>query len=333
MKGMKTMKGMKSMKKTNKGMMKNNKKPKGGSSSTKDCNPNILYTVEDSFYSSNRIMAIDTSFSPPTIVQEWRIVDDKNVFRNALVASGLGDAVASLINDDMTVNIDPEGIDVADKGGFWLVHEGSGTVGDEDRPFNSPNVLFRLNANAGIKQVILLPAEVNAIQLRFGLEGVAEAGDHVVVTFQRAWQGEDHARIGIYNTVTMEWSFVFYPLDAPESQNGGWVGLSDIASVGDGEFLILERDNRGGPDAAIKRIYKIALTMDMMNGSDIPVISKTLVMDLYDTLKTATNGPIVEKVEGLAVDSAGRIWINNDNDGVDDNNGENLLIAVGTYPY
>ena len=48
---------------------------------------------------------------------------------------------------------------------------------------------------------------------------------------------------------------VFYPLDDVESQYGGWVGLSDITNVGEGEYLVLERDNQGGPDAAIKRIY------------------------------------------------------------------------------
>jgi hypothetical protein len=316
MKGMGGKKGMKGMKKGKKGGDK--------------CNPNILYTIEDSFYNSNRIMAIDTSYSPPVIVAEMRINDGKGVFAAALEASGLGGAIESLINDDMTVNIDPEGIDVSEMGGFWLAHEGSGTVGDEDRPFASPNVLFKLDDTACIEEVILLPEEVNAIQARYGFEGVAEDGDFVVVTFQRAWQGEDHPRIGVYDTVYGEWSFVYYPLDSPESQNGGWVGLSDITSLGGGEFLILERDNQGGPDAAIKRIYKIDMNESVQ---EFEVISKELVLDLMYTLKTATYGPIVEKVEGLAITSDGTVWVNNDNDGVDDNSGENLLIDVGTYYY
>jgi hypothetical protein len=316
MKGMGGKKGMKGMKKGKKGGNK--------------CNPNILYTIEDSFYNSNRIMAIDTSYSPPVIVAEMRINDGKGVFAAALEASGLGSAIESLINDDMTVNIDPEGIDVSEMGGFWLAHEGSGTVGDVDRPFVSPNVLFKLDDSACIAEVILLPEEVNAIQSRYGFEGVAEDGDFVVVTFQRAWQGEDNPRIGVYDTVYGEWSFVYYPLDSPESQNGGWVGLSDITSLGGGEFLILERDNQGGPDAAVKRIYKIDMNESVQ---EFEVISKELVLDLMYTLKTATYGPIVEKIEGLAITTDGTVWVNNDNDGVDDNSGENLLIDVGTYYY
>jgi secreted PhoX family phosphatase len=43
----------------------------------------------------------------------------------------------------------------------------------------------------------------------------------------------------------------------------------------------------------------------------------------------STGGMVVEKVEGLAVDSVGNVWINNDNDGVDDNSGEQLLLNLG----
>jgi hypothetical protein len=273
-------------------------------------------------------MAIDVSYSPPVLFAEWRISDENGVFANALESAGLGSAIASLINDDSTVNIDPEGIDVSEKGGFWLVHEGSGTVGDDAKPFASPNVLFKLDDEAIIEEVILLPDEVNAIQARYGFEGVAEDGDFVVVTFQRAWQGEDYPRIGVYDTVAGEWGFVYYPLDAPESQNGGWVGLSDISSLGNGEFLILERDNQGGPDAAVKRIYKINMNEPT---EEFSVLRKELVEDIYNDLAKATNGPIVEKVEGMTIDDGGRIWVNSDNDGVDDNNGENIFINIGIY--
>lgn len=44
---------------------------------------------------------------------------------------------------------------------------------------------------------------------------------------------------------------MYYPLDAVKSVYGGWVGLSDIAPTGAGNFLLVERDNQGewtGPD-------------------------------------------------------------------------------------
>ena len=58
------------------------------------------------------------------------------------------------------------------------------------------------------------------------------------------------------------------------------------------------------------------------------MISKTLVKDLMPDL-VSLNGLVFEKIEGLAVDGDSNIWINNDNDGVDDNSGENLLLNVG----
>ena len=80
-----------------------------------------------------------------------------------------------------------------------------------------------------------------------------------------------------------------YPLDAPESQNDAWVGLSDIAALDGGVFLILERDNQGGPAAAIKRIYSVNLgDYSMPKGTSV---QKTLVLDLM-----SFNGPVMEKV-------------------------------------
>ena len=49
-----------------------------------------------------------------------------------------------------------------------------------------------------------------------------------------------------------------------------------------------------------------------------------------DDLKKG-NGSVIEKVEGMAVTSNGDIWINSDNDGVDDNSGEQILMKVGEY--
>ena len=153
---------------------------------------------------------------------------------------------------------------------------------------------------------------------------------YIIRRFFRAWGDEVKPRIAVYDTVKETWKYAFYPLDQPESQYGGWVGLSDIAALGDGMFMVLERDNQGGPDAAVKRIY----TIDLYNYSfeDGTVLTKTLYMDLVESgALTETNGNIIEKVEGLAVMANKGIWINTDNDGVDDNSGESLLAMVGKY--
>jgi hypothetical protein len=281
----------------------------------------LLYTIEDSFYLRSRMLVIDTSVTPSLVISETRLLDS-----NGLLAGAFPDL--GFVNIDGTVNLDLEGIELAESGGFWVVSEGSGTIGDAASPFETPNILLKLDDAGIITQVIELPEAAASLQVRFGFEGVAEDGDFVVVAFQRAWTGEDHPRLGIYNSFNETWNFVFYQLDAPESQFGGWVGLSDLAALGGGSFLVLERDNQGGPDAAIKRVYRIELS-DFAFAEGTLISEKTLVRDLIPDLQ-ASGGMVPEKIEGLAVTVRGDMWINNDNDGVDDNSGEQLLINLGT---
>jgi hypothetical protein len=95
---------------------------------------NVLYTIEDSFFKQNRVLAIDISSYPAVITAEMRITDPEGAMKACVEAAGVNST--SMINDDLTVNIDPEGISAFD-GGFWVVSEGAGTVGDEGRPFVS----------------------------------------------------------------------------------------------------------------------------------------------------------------------------------------------------
>ena len=299
-----------------------------------------LYAVDDSFYLGNRIFTLDTSTQPARLQSEIVIKDSNNVLAS-LAAQSLGDTsvdddhssrvavfdqvdLANMINDDQTVNIDSEGIAVASAGGFWIASEGSGTQGDTSRPINSLNMILKTSATGDIEQVITLPSAINAEQVRFGFEGIAEYQDKLYVAFQRSWQGDNNARIGVYDLTNQTWQFLLYPLDTVESQNGGWVGLSDITALNNGQFLVLERDNQGGPDAAIKRLYRI----DTTGVADGQLLTKTLVQDLIPAL-TSANGLVPEKVEGLAILPNGDSYIVNDNDGLDDNSGEIQLINLG----
>jgi len=293
---------------------------------------NMIYAIDDSFYKKNRIFVINTVTSPPKIVDEIYITDADGVFASfAPQGEFSADDLAAMINEDGTVNIDSEGIAVSDDGGFWVVSEGSGTIGDADRPITSLNFLFKVSDEGVIQSAVTLPAEVNNLQFRFGFEGVAEDGDMVTVVFQRAWIGEENPRIGCYSKTTGTWAFLYYPLDEPTSQNGGWVGLSDIAPLGDSKYYVLERDNQGGPDAAIKAIYEIDISGAgfVSTGSPTFTVAKTLVRDLMDDL-VAPGGLVPEKVEGLAVTFSGKTWIINDNDGVDGNSGETQFLNLGS---
>ena len=46
-------------------------------------------------------------------------------------------------------------------------------------------------------------------------------------------------------------------------------------------------------------------------------------------LKGATNGYVVDKVEGFTIDADGDAYVVTDNDGVDDSSGETLFLRLG----
>ncbi|MCB1957241.1 MAG: esterase-like activity of phytase family protein [Rhodocyclaceae bacterium] len=294
---------------------------------------NRVYAIDDSFYAGNRIFSIDLGQTPAVLDAEMRITDAAGVLAGLAVPAAAdvdaastfdADDLAAMINADGTVNLDPEGIATASGGGFWIASEGAGTVGEAARPVTSANLILRTDSAGVIQQVIRLPEAVDALQVRFGFEGVAESDGGLVVAFQRAWAGESNPRLGLYDLASATWSFVYYPLDTVESPNGGWVGLSDITPLGNNRFLLVERDNQAGPDARIKRLYRI----DLAGVADGATVSKTLVRDLMDDL-AVTAGPTPEKIEGLTRTASGEVVIINDNDGVNDNNGETWLIRLG----
>ena len=288
-------------------------------------NQNILYSVEDSFFASNRIFTLDVASKPAIVIAETKIMDSNNVFANSGINAGLpafsNAELAAMINADKSVNIDPEGLAKAADGGFWIASEGSGAAADA----KSSNLIFKTSASGVIESVVGLPAPVNALQTNNGFEGIAEYNNSLYLAFQRAWATEANPRIGIYDLATQTWKFVYYPLDAYASQYaGGWVGLSEITSLGNGEFMVLERDNRGGADAVIKRLYKINL-QTVVDGQ---LITKTLIKDIKLNLASA-KGNVLEKVEGTAVMANGDVYIVTDNDGVNDHSGETQLINIG----
>ena len=288
-----------------------------------------VYSIHDSFYNKSRIFKMDIEEQPAVIKKEIVLND---------MMGRLSALAPDMVNPDGTVNLDQEGIALSANGGFWIASEGRGSVGDVSRPFETYNLLLKVNKKGTITQVITLPDAVNKRQIRFGFEGVTAVGsgdeEVLFVAFQREWAGDPKGmvRIGRYHTGSAEWSFYYYELATRESANGGWVGLSEITAIGNNELLTIERDNQAGPDAAIKRIYKFSVAnlipvADTGDAAIFPVVKKQLMHDLIPTLK-ATGGLVLEKIEGLAVLKDGEILIVNDNDGVDDSNGETQLIRL-----
>jgi hypothetical protein len=298
-----------------------------------------LYTIHDSYYQQSRIYVMDIDEKPAVITAE--IVLNDAMGKLAAVAVSPGDTV----NGNGTVNLDPEGITVSasDDGSFWIASEGAGSVDDPDRPVTSRSIVVHVAADGTITEVVTLPAAVNAKQHRFGFEGVASVmeggGEVLYVAFQRAWVGDPEpnnvdfggkVRIGRYDLSTGDWTFAYYPLDVRESPNKGWVGLSEITALNNGEFAVVERDNQANTDARIKKVYKIdvdGVNFKAEEGEAFDTLSKTLVRNLIPDLE-ATNGLVLEKIESLAVTKNSEMLFANDNDGVEDSSGETQLIRI-----
>ena len=262
----------------------------------------MIYAVNDSFYGYQpRIFTIDPSQTPA------RIIAATDVTRAGYPAQ----------------KMDMEGITLDGEGGFWIASEGR-----TDRLV--PHAIYHVKANGQIKEEIALPAELLAVEKRFGFEGITLVGDTLWMAVQREWADDDKGFVKLvsYNTTTEEWGAVRYPLDAVET---GWIGLSEIQAHGDYVYLI-ERDNQIGENAAVKQVTRVALSemVPAPLGGDLPVVTKEVVYDLIPDL-ASNGGYVVDKIEGMAIMQDGTTWMSTDNDGVDDSSGETFFWSIGQF--
>lgn len=266
----------------------------------------LLYAVSDSIYGAEpAIFAIDATKAPAEITR--KIIVKRH------------DAPAQ--------KLDLEGITADGEGGFWLASEGR-----TDRLV--PHALYHVDADGEIDEEIALPAALLEHEIRYGFEGITLVGEDddrmLVMAVQREWKDDPKGQVKLlaYKPESEEWSAVRYRLDGAET---GWVGLSEI-TVHDGALYILERDNQIGAAAKNKRLYRVALddfAPAALDG-DLPVVEKTLVRDLIDDMRSASNGYVVDKIEGFTIDAAGEAYFVTDNDGVDDSSGETIFVKLGS---
>jgi len=264
----------------------------------------MIYAVNDSFYGFQpSIFKIDPSQTPAQIVDVIRVTRQ---------------------NGEAAQQIDMEGITLDGEGGFWVASEGR-----TDRVI--PHALYHIDASGEIQfrsGEIGLPAALMAVERRFGFEGITKVGDWLWMPVQREWADdpENHVKLVAYNIETEEWGAVHYEKAAPAT---GWVGLSEIVAHGDWVYVV-ERDNQHGIAAVTKKVYRIPASymVPAPLGGDLPVVSKELVQDLIPAL-TSTGGYVLDKVEGLAIQPDGTMWVSTDNDGVDDHSGETMFFSIG----
>jgi hypothetical protein len=96
-----------------------------------------------------------------------------------------------------------------------------------------------------------------------------------------------------------------YPMDDPRN------GINEILAVNDHEFLVLERDNKSGKEAAFKKVFRI----DVSGASDVSKVAKLPAKGLPEGVKAVTKKPFLdlldpafglagkdfpEKIEGMA---------------------------------
>ncbi len=261
-----------------------------------------LYAVSDSYLAQSYIYEIDASGHPALIVDR--------------IPVGPADGL-----------LDLEGVAAHPDGGFWLASEGR--VGDR------PNAILRVADDGTVLDTAELPTGLAAGSTSSGFEGVSvtfEKGKEVVhVVVQREWADDTagFVKIGRYEVAKDKWTFALYPLDAVESPAGGWIGLSEITPLPNGNFAIVERDNQIGPQASVKRIYEVDLksTKFMKWNQRLRVVEKTLLADVLDELDAASIS-IPDKLEGTAVSADGRLFMATDNDGVDENFGETVFVEL-----
>jgi hypothetical protein len=256
----------------------------------------MVYAVNDSFYGFQpRIFTIDPSQTPA------RITAALDITREGRPAQKL----------------DIEGITTDGDGGFWLASEGR-----TDRL--TPHALYHVNAKGAIKEEVALPAELLAVETRFGFEGITKVGNTLWMPVQREWgnDAKGFAKLVSYNLETKDWGAVLYPFDSVEK---GWIGLSEIVAHGDYVYLV-ERDNQIGSAARVKQVTRVAMSQMVPAPltDTLPVVEKELVRDLLPDL-AANGGYVVDKVEGLAITKDGKVWVSTDNDGVDDSSGETFF--------
>lgn len=264
----------------------------------------VLYAVSDSFYGMQpSIFTIDATKKPAEI-------------NNVIHVTRGGQPAQKL---------DLEGLALDGKGGFWLASEG-------DPAKLVGHGIYNVDAKGEIKAEIGFPVELLAGQTRFGLEGITSIGQGDDLTLwmavQREWKDDEKGTVKLlsYKPKSKEWGAVRYPLDKTEE---GWIGLSEITAHGDHVYIV-ERDNLVGDAAKTKKLYRVAIAelKAAALGGELPVVAKEEVHDFLPDLKSATNGYVLDKLEGFAFDASGKAYAVTDNDGVDDSSGETLFWQV-----
>ncbi|GAC07295.1 hypothetical protein GAGA_4470 [Paraglaciecola agarilytica NO2] len=215
-------------------------------------------------------------------------------------------------------DFDVESVVLSDDGSFWvgeefgpfLLHfDSSGALLEEPVPHPSLFSPFNPEVLAGLKEATL-PASrgfeaLAKSDIKSQLLVVPEAVSHDV-QLRVSKNDERLLEIFIYDTSKKQYldKTYLYRKDGEKTRNT--IVIGDMVALGNGKYMLIERDSLFGENAKLKRIYQIDLKETDSEG----VLDKSLLVDLLDIpdphyIAPSSSSGIFslpfDSIEGLAV--------------------------------
>ncbi len=233
---------------------------------------------------------------------------------------GLASAFGEGAKDGL--RLDPEGIRVARSGNLFVSDE-YGPFVIEFNPEGKQLRLLRVPEKFEIDNPATSAADerknnTSGRQPNRGMEGLAISPDggklYGIMQSVLLQDGDRDPANGIVvgvnvrilemNTKTGATREFAYPMDDPRH------GINEIVAIDDHEFLVLERDNKAGREAAFKRLFRIdtAGATDVSSVAKLPArglpegikpVTKKLFLDMLDPAFGLAGKDFPEKIEGL----------------------------------
>jgi hypothetical protein len=264
--------------------------------------------------------------------------------------SGLNPLLRSGNVSTLGDSFDPEGFVRLANGNMLVADEYGPSIyefdatGRQIRAYTTPENLKPKLAGGGIDYVNGRPAITSGRQDNRGFEGLTVGANGKVYAIMQdplvnegaSNQGRNSRNLRIVEfdqatgTATKQFIYQLEALtdingripgtddDFASNAQGRSIGVSSISPMGDGTFLVIERDNRGlgvdDPTGArpigTKRVYRIDLTgatdvstVSLAGSNSLPAgvvpVSKVLYLDVQEALRAAGQNSF-EKLEGLA---------------------------------
>jgi hypothetical protein len=232
------------------------------------------------------------------------------------------DSAFDATNSPASRRLDCEGVRVGPQGTFFVSDEYGpflyefGADGHRRRALSVPDKF--LIDHPGIEDAELPPANSKGRQDNRGMEGLAISPDGSKLygimqspLIQDGALTASNDRVGVnirileVDTASGATRELVYQLDNPA------YGVNEMVAINDHQFLVIERDGKGGTSAAVKHLNLIDITgaTDVSGVAALPstglpggvtAVKKSLFLDLLDPAFALAGAAFPEKIEGLA---------------------------------